>query len=55
MTPKLQRLHEIGHALGLSHPGQYDAGSGTPLSYAANAELAQDNRQHTKFIGNGRS
>lgn len=48
-------LHEIGHALGRSHPGQYHAGSGTPLSCAAGAEFAQDNRQYTKFIGNGRS
>jgi serralysin len=48
-------LHEIGHALGRPHPGPYDAGSGTPLSCAANSEFVQDNRQHTKFIGNGRS
>ena len=40
-------LHEIGHALGLSHPGPYDAGSGTPLSYPANAEFSQDTRKTT--------
>jgi hypothetical protein len=32
-----------------------DAGSGTPRSCAADAELAQDNRQQPKFIENGRS
>ncbi|MFI0843904.1 M10 family metallopeptidase C-terminal domain-containing protein [Mesorhizobium sp. IMUNJ 23232] len=36
-------MHEIGHALGLSHPGQYN-GSAT---YANDAEFAQDNRQYT--------
>jgi len=38
--------HEIGHALGLSHPGDYDAGDGTPLSYAL-ADYYQDSRQYT--------
>lgn len=36
-------MHEIGHALGLSHPGQYN-GSAT---YANDAEFAQDNRQYS--------
>ncbi len=36
-------LHEIGHALGLSHPGTYN-GSAT---YVDNAEFNQDNRQYT--------
>ncbi|MDX2156108.1 MAG: M10 family metallopeptidase C-terminal domain-containing protein [Hyphomicrobiaceae bacterium] len=39
-------LHEIGHSLGLSHPGSYNAGGGA-ISYAASAEFAQDNRQYT--------
>ena len=37
-------LHEIGHALGLSHPGSYNGGSPT---YANNAEYAQDTHQWT--------
>ncbi|MEI7694894.1 MAG: M10 family metallopeptidase C-terminal domain-containing protein [Chlorobium sp.] len=40
-------IHEIGHALGLSHPGDYNAGSGTAITYANNAVFAQDNRQYT--------
>lgn len=39
-------LHEIGHTLGLSHPGTYNAGGGE-ITYAGNAEYAQDNRQYT--------
>jgi hypothetical protein len=39
-------LHEIGHALGLSHPGTYNAGQGAP-TYATSAEYAQDTRQYT--------
>ncbi|HYJ53626.1 MAG TPA: matrixin family metalloprotease, partial [Allosphingosinicella sp.] len=31
-------MHEIGHALGLSHPGNYDAAEGVTITYAANAE-----------------
>ena len=37
-------LHEVGHALGLSHPGAYNGGSPT---YANNAEYAQDTHQWT--------
>ncbi len=40
-------MHEIGHSLGLSHPGTYDAGNGGTITYANNAEYAQDNRQYT--------
>lgn len=40
-------VHEIGHTLGLSHPGTYNAGSGGTITYANNAEFAQDNRQFT--------
>ena len=37
-------LHEIGHALGLSHPGNYNGGSPT---YANDAVYAQDTHQWT--------
>lgn len=37
-------LHEVGHALGLSHPGAYNGGSPT---YANNAVYAQDTHQWT--------
>lgn len=38
-------LHEIGHTLGLSHPGDYDAGTGDP-SYA-DADYREDSRQYS--------
>ena len=40
-------MHEIGHSLGLSHPGTYNAGSGGTITYANSAEYSQDNRQYT--------
>jgi hypothetical protein len=39
-------IHEVGHALGLSHPGHYDASLGT-YNYAHDAAYAQDTRQYT--------
>ena len=39
-------IHEIGHALGLNHPGPYDSSKGTP-TYAANAQYAQDTEQYS--------
>jgi serralysin len=38
--------HEIGHALGLTHPGEYNAGDPN-LTYDNDAIFAQDNRQYT--------
>ena len=40
-------MHEIGHALGLSHPGTYNAGNGGSITYANSAEYTLDNRQYT--------
>jgi Ca2+-binding RTX toxin-like protein len=40
-------MHEIGHSLGLSHPGTYDAGNGGTITFANSAEYAQDNRQYS--------
>lgn len=40
---RLTFTHEIGHALGLNHPGNYDASQGRPTY--ANASYAEDTRQ----------
>jgi serralysin len=39
--------HEIGHALGLDHPGEYNAVGTAPITYAANAAYAEDSNQYT--------
>lgn len=40
-------LHEIGHAIGLSHPAPYNAGPGQTLTYANYAGYYEDSRQHS--------
>lgn len=40
-------IHEIGHAIGLSHPGAYNFSPGVPLSYLTHAEYAQDSKQYS--------
>ncbi len=40
-------LHEIGHAVGLSHPSDYNAAPGAVLTYANNAQFTQDSQQYT--------
>jgi serralysin len=40
-------VHESGHALGLQHPGDYNAAPGVSITYAANAEYYQDSRAYT--------
>ena len=40
--------HEIGHAIGLAHPSDYDAeGAATAITYSANAGYYEDSRQYT--------
>ena len=40
-------LHEIGHAIGLSHPAAYNAGSGGTITYDGSAIYFEDSRQYT--------
>jgi serralysin len=40
-------VHEIGHGLGLSHPGNYNFAPGFTVNYANGAEYAQDIRNYT--------
>lgn len=40
-------IHEIGHAIGLAHPSEYDAVEGGEFSYDANADYQEDSEQYT--------
>ena len=40
-------VHELGHAIGFDHPGDYNAGSGGPITYSGDAEFKQDTLQYT--------
>ena len=39
--------HEIGHAIGLSHPADYNAGAGVTITYSAHAIYYEDSRQYS--------
>jgi serralysin len=40
-------VHETGHAIGLAHPGDYNASATGVITYTANAEYYEDSRQYT--------
>ncbi|NVO17946.1 MAG: M10 family metallopeptidase C-terminal domain-containing protein [Rhodoplanes sp.] len=40
-------MHELGHAMGLSHPGDYNAGPGVSITYANAAQFTQDTEQYS--------
>lgn len=40
-------VHEIGHSLGLEHPGEYNFGPGFAVTYENGAEYYQDSRQYS--------
>lgn len=39
--------HELGHAIGLSHPGSYNAARGVDITYQGFAEYIEDSYQYT--------
>jgi hypothetical protein len=40
-------IHEIGHSIGMEHPGDYNAGPGQTITYANSAQYIQDSRQYS--------
>jgi serralysin len=40
-------LHEIGHAVGLDHPGDYNAAPDVSIEYDTHAQFIQDSQQYT--------
>ncbi|MET3668116.1 M10 family metallopeptidase C-terminal domain-containing protein [Caulobacter sp. 1776] len=40
-------VHELGHAIGLAHPADYDAGADKTITYATDATYYEDSRQYT--------
>ena len=48
-------LHEIGHAIGLRHPGTYNASGEDSVTYTNNAQYLQDSRMFSvmSYFGSG--
>jgi serralysin len=40
-------LHEIGHAIGFAHPGDYNAAPGVDINYDDHAQFIEDSYQYT--------
>ena len=40
-------LHELGHAVGLAHPGDYNAAAGVSITYENSAQFTQDSQQYS--------
>ena len=40
-------MHELGHALGLAHPGDYNAGVGGTITYSGSAQFIQDTEMYS--------
>ncbi|MDP3899067.1 MAG: M10 family metallopeptidase C-terminal domain-containing protein [Mesorhizobium sp.] len=40
-------LHELGHSMGLAHPGDYNAAPGVNITYNTHAQFTQDSHQYS--------
>ena len=40
-------LHELGHAMGLAHPGDYNAAPGVSITYDTSAQFVEDSIQYS--------
>ena len=40
-------LHELGHAMGLAHPGDYNAAPGVTITYNNSAQFLEDSQQYS--------